>query len=302
VAGHLGARGARQLPLVVMLAGGLALLVLGWWLARRAVLDAPWMRADGMNLEATRSEDVRVWLCAHLDSKSQPIPTLVRSAGIVVEGIGFLATLALAVAAAAGRPAPFAAWVLTAIVTLVGAFPVVLSVVGSRSPGAFDNASGVVTVLAAARDLADRDDVGVLLSDAEELGLAGAHAWGRNRGGAVVLNCDGVDDHGAVQVMYAGRAPVALLGAVREASRACGVATRVRRLPLGVLTDSVAIAQGGGMSVTFSRGTLASLARVHSVRDDLSRLRGAGIAETARAMAAAARTLASRTTPNGRET
>ena len=47
----------------------------------------------------------------------------------------------------------------------------------------------------AALRLAGTRDVGVLVTDAEELGLAGAHAWaaaGAGRG-AIVLNCDGVD-------------------------------------------------------------------------------------------------------------
>jgi hypothetical protein len=51
----------------------------------------------------------------------------------------------------------------------------------------------------------------------------------------------------------------------------------------------MAFADGGLISVTFSRGTWRSLARVHTRRDDLAHLRGAGIAETATLIAATVR-------------
>jgi Zn-dependent M28 family amino/carboxypeptidase len=162
--------------------------------------------------------------------------------------------------------------------------------------GALDNASGVVTVLSAARQVKDIEGVGVLLTDAEELGLAGAQAWASRRAPTVVLNCDGVDDAGSVTVMQASGSVSAVAEAVRRASQDVGISVRVRAMPIGLLTDSVAFAQHGSRSVTFSRGNWASLARVHSRRDDLSHLDGRGISEVARLMAATARRLASRAT------
>lgn len=292
-AGHLGANGAMVAPLAVMLTGILVLGLLGRWLARDGVLHAPWIRAQGVNLEASRpGRAPAVWLCAHLDSKSQPVPTLVRSAGIVLQAVGSLAILVLAAGAAFGASAPFAVWVGATIVTLAGAIPVVSGVVGPHSPGALDNASGVVTVIAAARRLTDVEGVGIVITDAEELGMAGAHAWGSTRPGAVVLNCDGVDDRGPTRVMHPGMRPPAILHALRVTA---SPVPDVRRLPPGVLTDSVAIARRGGQSVTFSKGTWVSLARVHSRKDSLARLQGTGIAGVASLMADAARRLA--TTP-----
>lgn len=299
VAGHLGARGARVLPLLALFWGGLALLVLGRWLARRGVLHAPLMRENGVNVEATRpGQQPRVWLCAHLDSKSQPIPTLVRAAGVGLQSIGTAATLMLALGAALGMHAAFTAWVAAVLVTLVGSIPVVLSVVGARSRGALDNASGVVTVLTAARQLKDfgGGGVGVLLTDAEELGLAGAQAWASRRAPAIVLNCDGVDDTGTLTIMQPRGQGSMVVQALWTASQQEGIPARVRGTPLGLLTDSIAFAQHGFQSVTFSRGTWASLARVHSARDDLSLVRGRGIPEVANVMAATARLLASRAT------
>jgi hypothetical protein len=283
-------------PLVIMAAGVAAIVASGWWLAARGVLDGQVLRTTGCNLQATRGRGPRVWLCAHLDSKSQPVPTLVRSAGIVIEAIGVAFMLALSVALALGAALPAYSWVQAGLLTLVGALPVVFSTVGNRSPGAFDNASGVATVLAAAALLSPEEEVGVLITDAEELGLAGARAWcalrsGVGAGPAVVLNCDGVDDTGGVVVMHGGRVPAAIRGAVARASADLGIDCELTRMPPGILTDSVAFAGSGIPGVTFSRGTIRSLARVHSRRDSLARLRGTGIAPTSALMAQTARHL-----------
>ena len=290
---HFG--GSRFSPALVLVLGPMLLALAGRWLARDGVLRTPLLRARGTNLVATRRESTpRVWLCAHLDSKSQPIPTLVRSTALVVEGIGVVIAAVLAVLAAVGAFTPPILWVFSALVTLMGATPVMLSVVTFHSPGALDNASGVATVVAAATLLADRNDVGVLLTDAEELGLAGARAWASSQSPTTVLNCDGVDDAGRVAVMYTGRASRTLLAAIERASQECGVSHEAMRMLPGVLTDSVAFADADLASVTFSRGTWRSLARVHSRRDDLLHLRGTGIADTAMLMAATVRSLGER--------
>ncbi|HEU4996208.1 MAG TPA: M28 family peptidase [Gemmatimonadaceae bacterium] len=292
LAARLGSEGSRLAPILIIAIGAAVLGLLGVWLSRHGVLSARMMRRRGVNLEATRGgSSPAIWLCAHLDSKSQPVPTLVRSAGLAVGLAGAVATAALALAVALGATLNPIAWALAAMVTLVGAIPVVLSTVGTRSPGALDNASGVATVIAAAGDLAAMNGVGVLITDAEELGLAGARAWSTVEGRGTVLNCDGVDDVGRVTVMHVGARPRALAEAVARAAESTGVPYTQRRMILGVLTDSAAFADAGMPSVTFSRGTWRTLARVHSKRDDLAHLAGTGIAETAALMAAAARQL-----------
>jgi Zn-dependent M28 family amino/carboxypeptidase len=208
----------------------------------------------------------------------------------VLVGIGYVTTAGLAILSALGAPQHPFFWACAALVTLVGAVPVVLSVVGQRSAGALDNASGVTTVISAARALGEIS-TGILITDAEELGLAGARAWALQHRGTTVLNCDGVDDEGRVVVMFTGTMPKELFGAVERGSETTGVQCRPMRMVPGLLTDSVAFANAGLSSVTFSRGSLRSLARVHSRRDDLTNLRGTGIAETARLMAATAREL-----------
>lgn len=295
------ARVSITMPILVLGTGGTTLIVLARWLMQRGVPSMPIMRRRGVNLIATRGPGPTIWLCAHLDSKSQPIPTLVRSIGIVLLALGYLSALAIAVVTTIGARDIHLAWPVTNALTLVSAVPVVLSMVGSRSHGAADNASGVATVLRAAE--LHGGNVGVLITDAEELGLAGARAWTGNPDvdamwvgdprldDATVLNCDTVDDDGAIQVMYSGLRPGVLADAVTRATGTTGGSARVRRMLPGVLTDTVAFQDAGVDSVTFSRGTMRTLARIHTSRDDLQHLRGTGIAETATLMAETARQL-----------
>jgi hypothetical protein len=279
---------SRFAPLVMLVVGSLAVGAGARWLTLHGVLDAPWMRRTGTNLVATRGTAPDVWLVAHVDTKSQPVSTLIRSTGALLTAVGLALLFAVAVHRAGEATLEPRALALALAVTIVGTIPLLLSIVGDRSPGAFDNASGVATVLEAARRLGDVN-VGVLITDAEELGLAGARAWAREGRGGIYLNCDGVDDTGSVVVMYSRRPPDVFRETIRRAAASCGLSVTVRRMLPGLLTDSVAFADAGAVSVTFSRGTIWSLARVHSTRDDLSRLRGTGIAETAGVIAATVR-------------
>jgi putative aminopeptidase FrvX len=134
--------------------------------------------------------------------------------------------------------------------------------------------------------------LGVVLTSAEELGLAGARAWARTLAPSVALNCDGVDDAGELVAMYSGDAPTAVLDALRTAAAGAGERLHVRRLVPGILTDGVALADAGWAVATLSRGTRATLRRIHTPRDDLAHLEGHGVAPAARVLAAAATALA----------
>jgi peptidase M28-like protein len=244
----------------------------------RGVLDAPIMRRSGVNIEATRGPSpTRLWLVAHLDSKSQPVPMLVRVAGVVVLALGLLGVAISLLARSSG--------VAALVVTWIGGLPLMLSVVGQRGAGALDNASGVAAVLDAAAALSPALPIGVLITDAEELSLAGARAWARSQDPGVALNCDSVDDAGDLTAMFTRRPPVQLLSTLAEASAASHESLRVRRLLPGILTDSVALADAGWETVTLSRGTLRTLLRIHTSRDNLSSMRGTGIEGAARVLA-----------------
>lgn len=304
VAGHVGSRGHGGWALAVLLVAGAALGTAGRWLVRRGVLDAPWQRTRAVNLVAERGAEgpapraaPRVWLVAHLDSKSQPVPILLRAAGITLSAVVWIAALALAllqVLGPAGAARLAAGWLPLALLGVLGGLPVAASLVGDRSAGAADNASGVAAVLLAARNIAatlPAVPLGVLLTSAEELGLAGARAWARGRAPAVAINCDTLDDAGELTCMTSGGEHDAVTTALRHAAESWGWRLAVRRLIPGVLTDGVALADAGWRAATLSRGTLATLARIHRPADRAAALRGDGIVAGARLLAAAVREL-----------
>ncbi len=253
------------------------------------VLDFPWLRAAGVNLVATRGAgEPRVWLVAHLDSKSQPVPSLARIVGVVLLAAGFVASLSALLLTLGGHDARTLWWGAVAVAA-AGALPVAASLVGAESDGAVDNASGVAAVLAAAGMLRRDAPCGVLLTSAEELGLAGARAWVRDHARSIAINCDGVDDEGSVVMMFNGHRPVRVEAAVRAAS---STGVRVRRMPAGLLTDSTALAAGGWLTATVSHGSFRTLRRVHTKHDSLVHLRGTSIEHVAGILAGAAEALA----------
>ena len=93
-----------------------------------------------------------MWLVAHLDSKSQPVPSLVRVAGVMLLASAWLLAIMAAVLQLASLPNRMLWW-WRWWTRSSGRGTVVASVVGARSPGAVDNASGVAAVLAAAEML-----------------------------------------------------------------------------------------------------------------------------------------------------
>ena len=288
VAAVAGRSGAPLVALLLLSLGAATLGLAAVRLARDGVLSFPAERRTGSNLVATRGgprvdrDGPAVWLMAHLDSKSQPVPILARAAGITLLTLTWIVAAALAVWQMV-RGADGSGWTGVIAVAVVGAIPVIATTVGSRSPGALDNATGVATVLAAAEQTSTA--LGVCLTSAEELGLAGARAWVRARGRAgtaVTLNCDGVDDGGMATCMYSGRRPDSLVARVLAAGSRAGVAIRAHRLLPGVLTDGVALADAAWPVVTLSKGGPRTLARIHTAHDRAEGITGAGIAEVAR--------------------
>ena len=267
-----------------VLTGAFASTVMG-----DGVLTLPLLRAESENLVATRgSESPSVWLVAHVDSKSQPVPSLLRIAGVVALVLALLLAMTAGALQLALLPHRMAWWIAV-VAAVLGGMPVVASVVGTHSDGAVDNASGVAAVLAAAGAVPPGVVFGVLVPSAEELGLAGARAWARSVPIATAINCDGVDDDGALTIMYSGRRPQSLIDALRNVAAA---PPRVRRMPLGLATDSVAFAERGWNAVTVSRGSFATLRRVHTSSDSLATLRGDGIDDVALLLARAVEALA----------
>ena len=250
------------------------------------------LRSPAVNLEATRGAEPRVWLVAHLDSKSQSIPMLVRIASyialitvvIVCTGALFLTQWGVVTRAPWG-------WIMAA--GLLAAIPSLFCLVGNKSPGALDNATGVAAVLLAARRVSQEKSFGVLITSAEELDLAGARAWappspdgglGLSPSKLMMINCDTVDDEGAFRCMYTNR-PHKMGMAAEKAAKKLGLPLRMGKVIPGIITDSMAFEAAGLPSVTLSRGTVQTLARLHTSGDSPDRLTGSGAAVAAAMLA-----------------
>jgi hypothetical protein len=278
-AGHLGWRGMPALSLIVILGGAVVLAAVGAWVARSGVLRLPWRRAQSSNLVATRGNP-SLWLVAHLDSKSQPVPILVRALGVIaLLGAAVTAVIVGAVHTAGSDVRWMWPWITG--IGVLSSLPVAASVVRSRSPGALDDASGVSTVLMVAQSLPQPLALGVVLTSAEELGLAGARAWVRGRGAVHAINVDGIDDEGTLRLTWTRRRPSDLIDLLTMRAVEAGVPARAGRLIPGALLDGVAFADAGWQVVTVSKGTLRTVARIHTPRDSLEHLTGEGIAITA---------------------
>lgn len=283
--GHLGWRNDPVGALVVLIGGAAVLGVSARWVARSGVLALPWLRRRSSNLVASRGNP-SLWLVAHLDSKSQPVAILMRALGVMGILISALGAAAIAALHASGSDVRWM-WPWITGLAVLSSLPVAASVVRSRSPGALDNASGVSTVLMVAQSLPRQLALGVVLTSAEELGLAGARAWVRGRGAVHAINVDGVDDTGALRLTWTARRPVVLLDLLRQRAEEAGVPVRVGRLIPGALLDGVALADAGWQVVTVSRGTLRTVSRIHTPGDSLGHLSGDGIALTASIIRAA---------------
>ena len=245
---------------------------------RRWTTHFPFQRAQSVNLEARRGNP-EVWLVAHIDSKSQTVPMLIRIGSSVALGGVTMATLIVLLATLVVGRAAEPVWHALAIAAVAAALPSIFCLVRNDSPGAVDNASGVAAVLIASQMTSSRN-LGVLITSGEELGLAGAREWAaRASPGALFINCDTVDDVGGWRCMYTGSKPVRIASAVEGIARRAGLELAVGRLIPGILADSMAFADRGLDAVTISRGTLSTLARIHTRRDTSTTLAGGGIAD-----------------------
>lgn len=255
------------------------------------VLTFPWSRAVAVNLEARRGNP-SVWLVAHLDSKSQTVPMLLRIAGsISLYAAGMLVAVGGLAFRIWGSPAA-PALIIAQPLALFGAVAAGLCFIRNTSRGAVDNATGVAAVLLAAQSPDAPSSLGVLITSGEELGLAGAIAWARKAPERlVILNCDTVDEAGAYRCMYTVQ-PARLADAVQTAARRLAMHVKIGRMIPGIMADSMAFTnRWHWAAITLSRGTLATLARIHTRRDNSSMLTGEGAAQASALLSAIAREL-----------
>lgn len=259
------------------LAAALLLLLPVPFLAGVLVDHLPVGRAAGRNIVAVRPDaEPRFLVVAHRDSKSQPVPLGLRIAAVALVGIAFPATIAFALL---GLPRIAAG---CALAGSLGGLVLAACTTGNNSEGALDNATGLVALL----DLAAREttgDVAFLVTDAEELGLAGARSAAALGGHDVeaVINLDGLDDDGPLRLLT-GRGPAAarraapLAACLGGAARERGIEVRFHHVPAGLMVDHLPFATAGLAAITVMRGHIRSLSRVHRAADSLDRVNGDG--------------------------
>jgi hypothetical protein len=284
--------------LLVGIGGALVVAMVAFGIAS-GYLRSPGPSTEAVNLEARRGGEPRIWLVAHLDSKSQVLSLAGRVAWVVVFALGLAAVTACLVFRLAG-PVAWPLAVLGVLPMLAGGAALSRSGPRDDSPGAVDNATGVVAALTAAAALPDREDIGVLITDAEEFGMVGARAWGHaEQRHAAFVNFDGIDGCGRFRVMAHpargrgedGGTAARLAAGVARALEDHGFPAVRGPLPPGVLVDGVVLARCGMPGVTVSRGTVATLRVIHTLRDGPGRVRIDGAIAAGRAVAAAIRSV-----------
>lgn len=259
----------------VSVIGGLAALGLlafsvgaGW-----VSLGSP-ARADA-NLLAVRGDvPIRRWIVAHLDTKAQGHSMAGRLVALWALAVAIAALIALA-AVRLGGPLPIEVVAAGAILAVLAGALAGRGRLKGQSHGARDNGSGIAAALAAAEASHD-PGIGVLITGAEEFGMVGARVFAKleaaRLAGAVVVNLDTIDQEGDLYLVTHDRAGVALAESEAVRLGAAGLAPRTRRLPLGILVDSLPFARAGVPSLTVGRLTWHTLRVIHTPRDTMDGL------------------------------
>ncbi|MGH7701469.1 MAG: M28 family peptidase [Gemmatimonadales bacterium] len=232
------------------------------------------LREDA-NLIATRGGGpIRRWIVAHSDTKAQGHSMAGRLVAVWVILLSTVTVSALVVSRLAGPLSLWGAGGGVGLTLLAGVLAGRGGLKG-RSPGARDNGTGLLAALVAAEQSRD-PTVGILITGAEEFGLVGARVFARRLGsgltGVEVVNLDTLDDAGPLYVVTHDRRSDRL--AERLAGRLApgGRSVRRRRLPLGILVDSLPLARAGSLAVTVSRLNWGSLRVMHTPGDTPDRL------------------------------
>ncbi len=231
---------------------------------------------EDANLIAVRG-DARVvrWAVAHLDTKAQMQSMAGR---LVAVWFVVLAAMVMTGLGAARLAAPVS-WGPAAVGLLIALAAGALAGRGrlrGTSVGARDNGSGVLAALAFAETSRDAG-TGICITGAEEFGMVGARIFAAGLGSAVsgveVLNFDTLDQEGDLYLVAHDRHGAELAARLEPRLQELGPRVRRRRLPVGILVDSLPLARAGARAVTLGRLTWRTARLIHTpadLPDDLS--------------------------------
>ena len=275
----VGAAAILALPLLVLPGvpgwGALAVwtLILAATACLAAGVAAGWLTLgnarEDANLVALRGDaPPRRWIVAHLDTKAQAQSMAGRLVAVWVLIMAVAGGAGLALARLVGPLPLWMAGLTAALAVLAGALAGRGRLRGT-SRGARDNGSGVVAALAFAEVSAD-PSTGILITGAEEFGLVGSRVFVRVQGslaGASVVNLDTIDGEGPLFVVSHHARDSEAAAAVAARLEPLGLPVRTRRLPLGILVDSLPLARAGAAAVTVGRLTWSTLRIIHTPAD-----------------------------------
>lgn len=262
------------LALFIWCAGAIALGLLAWGIGTGIEVPGAERREDA-NIVATRGAGpVQRWIIAHVDTKAQGHSMAGRlTAAWVIILTGLLMTTLTLWRAARGAPIPAAAVAAAAGLSLAAGVLAGRGRLRGTSPGARDNGTGLLAALLAAEGT--REGVGFLFTGAEEFGMVGMRAFLRDEGtlgAAEVLNLDTLTDRGALYLVAHDTRGRTLAEELLPAFRGAAPRVVVRRLPLGIMTDSLPVARAGSRVVTIARLDWSDLQRLHTPRDTAEEL------------------------------
>ena len=220
---------------------------------------------------------------AHYDSKSQVLPIALRAMayGFAIIGLIVLTTLMLVKVFTLVWLPDYIVWSVAGI-TCFCLLLLQINLTENRSPGGFDNASGVGVMLEVARVVMARDEkksVTFLATGAEEYGMCGAlryvqaHVDEYDLENTYVINLDGLGVGEGVNVVTRygippTRTALTLVNLFRVSGASLGIRVSDRYLPIGVGLDSIAIASRGFETVTLTAGAVGGVAlKIHSKQD-----------------------------------
>lgn len=260
----------RAAALVAWLAGLAALSLLVRGVALGSAGRGAELREDANLIAVRPGPPIRRWIVAHTDTKAQGHSMAGRLVAVWVAIVAVVSLSAVAVLRLSRVPAP-ALVGSAAVITLAAGVLAGRGRLRGQTPGARDNASGVVAALAAAAAASPDSGTGVLLTGAEEFGLVGARIIAQTRPelvrGLEVVNIDTVDERGAISIVSHDAPGRALAGSLEPALALLGLPVRQRRLPLGIFVDSHPLARAGARAVTIARLDWATLQLIHTPRD-----------------------------------
>jgi peptidase M28-like protein len=231
---------------------------------------------EDANLIAVRGDTPVVrWALAHLDTKAQIQSMAGRLVAVWVVGLAALMLTSLAAARLAG---PVAWWPALAglLLTVAAGALAGRGRLHGTSVGARDNGSGVLAALAFAESSRDAA-TGVCITGAEEFGMVGARVFAAGLGSAVsaveVLNFDTLDQEGDLYLVAHDQRGAELAARLEPRLGGLGPRVRRRRLPVGILVDSLPLARAGARAVTLGRLSWRTARIIHTpadLPDDLS--------------------------------